>query len=149
MSLSRDPAVVLRGYLTAGDRAAFDEFDRWLHPNVVVHSPGGITSKGVDAQREAWAAGHAGLGGLHHDIQELVVADDAVAARVVASGTHEGSFLGIAPTGNHVQVDQALFARLQDGQIIELWEVVDTGSGMQQLGRLVGQALSFGPQDSP
>jgi hypothetical protein len=47
------------------------------------------------------------------------------------------------------KVDQALFARLHDGQIIELWEVVDTGSGMQQLGLLVDQVLGFGSQNSP
>jgi predicted ester cyclase len=53
--------------------------------------------------------------GPRHDIQELVASDDVVAARVVASGTHQGNFLGIAPTGKHVEVDHAPFARLQDG----------------------------------
>jgi predicted ester cyclase len=148
MSASNDPAGVLRNYLAAGDHNELDEFERWLHPDVVVHSAGGMVSRGVSAQRATWTAAHSGLDGLRHLIEELVVAGNTVAARVVASGTHHGTFLGIPPTGNQVRVDQALFAHVRDGQITELWEIVDTGSGMQQLGLLVDQALGFDAGDT-
>ncbi len=143
MLASTDPAEVLRGYLAAGDRDELDEFDRWLHPDVVVHSAGGSLSRGVGALRDTWTAAHAGLDTLSHVIEELIVADDIVAARVVASGSHHGTFLGIPPTGVHVAVDQALFARVRDGRIVELWEIVDTGSGLKQFGLLADQDLGF------
>lgn len=148
MSASLDPAEVLRNYLAAGDGAELDEFDRWLHSDVVVHSPGGSVTRGVRAQRDAWTAAHAGLDGLSHEIEELIVSDNMVAARVVASGTHHGTFLGIPPTGKHVRVDQALFASIREDQITELWEIVDTGSGMKQLGLLAGLDLAFDASDT-
>lgn len=141
--MSIDPVLVLCGYLEAGDAQDFDELGRWLHPEVTVHSAGGTVSHGVDAQRKIWASAHAGLHDLSHDLLETVTSGNLVAARVVASGVHHGTFLGIAPTGRTVRVDQALFARLENGQIIELWEIVDTGAGLRQLGLLEGQDFSF------
>jgi predicted ester cyclase len=56
---------------------------------------------------------------------------------------HTGTFLGVPPTGATVEVDQALFARIENGRIDELWEIVDTGSGLRQLGVLGDQALGL------
>jgi ketosteroid isomerase-like protein len=70
--------------------------------------------------------------------------DDVVVQRV--AGTHDGAFLGIDPTGRPVTVDQALFVRVIDGRIAELWEVTDTGQALRQLGRVPDdQPLSPGP----
>ena len=44
--------------------------------------------------------------------------------------------MGIPATGREVEVDQALFARLKEGRISEMWEIVDTGTFLRQLGVL-------------
>lgn len=67
---------------------------------------------------------------------------ESVAARIVVTGTHVGPFLGVPPTGAMLRVDQALFVRFQQRRIAEMWEVVDTGSGLQQLGVLGDVPLS-------
>lgn len=46
---------------------------------------------------------------------------------------------GIPLTGVHVAVDQALFANVRDGRIVELCKIVDTGSRLKQLGLLADQ----------
>ena len=132
---------VLRRYLAAGDAAAFDVFPQVLHDDVVVHSPGGSTHLGIAAQVAAWQAAHAGLNDLVHVVEQLVASGDVAAARVRVDGTHEGPFLGVGPTGRRLQVGQALFAQVVDGRIRELWEIVDTGDGLRQLGVLTGQSL--------
>ncbi|HZW44058.1 MAG TPA: ester cyclase [Dermatophilaceae bacterium] len=137
------PGDVLRSYLAAGDAQRFDEFPRVLHDAVVVHSPGGATCVGIAAQVDTWQAAHAGLSNLHHAVEQLLVSGDLVAAHVTVSGTHEGVFLGVEPTGNRLHVDQALFARVCDGGIREMWEVVDTGDGLRQLGVLAHQPLGL------
>lgn len=134
----------MRGYLRDGDRNDGEALRRWLHEDVTVHSPGGVTTSGIPDNVATWAAAHAGLASLRHEIQDLVVDGGLVAVRVVVTGRHHGHFLGIAPTGRQVRVDQALFARVDDGRIVEMWEVVDTGTGLQQLGVLSGQMLSPG-----
>lgn len=141
--MATGPEDALRSYLAAGDARHFDEFARMLDDDVVVHSPGGITSVGISAQAATWQAAHAGLGDLRHTVEQLLVAGDAVAARVTVSGDHIGAFLGIQPSGNRLQVPQALFARVDAGRIQELWEVVDTGNGLRQLGALAHQSLDL------
>lgn len=136
--------AVLRSYVAAGDSGNYSEMSRWLDEGVVAHSPGGVTIEGIEAHVASWAAAHAGLAGLRHEVQEVVAREQVAVARVVVTGTHRGTFLGIPATGRTVRVDQALFVHVDDDRIVELWEVVDTGTGLQQLGALSGQVLSPG-----
>ena len=142
MSLAAD---ILQSYLRAGDAQDYPTVARALHKDLVTHSPGGMTMRGLEANLDAWKAAHDGLDLLEHRVVAVVAEDNSVAARVAVTGRHTGSFLGVAPTGAHLAVDQALFARLHGHQIVELWEIVDTGSGLQQLGVLGPQALGPGP----
>jgi predicted ester cyclase len=75
---------------------------------------------------------------IRHEIQDVLVSGSAEAARAVVTGTHERDFGGIAASGKRFKVDQGLFARIEDGRIIEAWEIVDTASLMRQLGALPG-----------
>ena len=44
-----------------------------------------------------------------------------VVRRVSFSGTHQGRFLGIAPTGRPIQVEGTVILRIVDGKISEEW----------------------------
>jgi len=66
-----------------------------------------------------------------------------VAARVSVTGVYTGGFFGICPTGATIRVDQAPFARIENGCIDELWETTDTGAGLRQLGFLGDEALGL------
>lgn len=142
----QDAERLLRHYIDAGDGAEYARFDRILHPDVVTHSPGDVTTRGVDSQIAAWTAAHQGLDGLLHEIRAVVGSGDVAAARIRVTGDHRGRFLGVEPTGVRVEVDQALFIRVESSRIVEMWEVVDTGSGLRQLGLLGDQDLVPGPE---
>lgn len=146
--MAHDPADVLRGYLACGDAGTLDDLATWLHDDVVVHpAGGGAAYTGVPEAALTWAEAHEGLASLRHEVRDVVVQGDLAVARVRVSGTHEGVFLGLEATGRSVEVDQALFARVADGRVVELWEVTDTGQGLRQLGRLDDdQSLTPGPQ---
>lgn len=47
-----------------------------------------------------------------------------------------------------MDVDQAIFVKVETSQIVEMWEIVDTGSGLRQLGILDDQALSPGTESN-
>jgi predicted ester cyclase len=51
-----------------------------------------------------------------------------------AQGTHQGSFLGIRPTGKNVAVAAWTIDRFTDGKIAESRIIMDTLGMMQQLG---------------
>lgn len=133
---------VVQAYLEAGDAEDYDTLRSLVVPEVVVHSPGDDHT-GVDALVEGWAIAHSGLAGLRHEVRVIVGRVDSVAALVLVHGTHTGTFLGLAATGRRLRVDQALFANVHDARIAEMWEVVDTGSGLRQLGALGDQAIGL------
>lgn len=135
---------LLRQYLVAGDSRDLTKLEGLLAPDVITHSAGDVETVGLDSQIAAWTAAHHGLDDLRHEIRDLVGGGETAAARVRVSGTHNGRFLGVEPTGARMEVDQALFVRVASGHIAEVWEVVDTGSGLRQLGVLGDQTLSPG-----
>ena len=54
----------------------------------------------------------------------------------IASGTHQGEIMGIAPTGNRVMVAGTSIERVVDGRIEETWDNYDALSMMQQIGAI-------------
>jgi predicted ester cyclase len=49
-------------------------------------------------------------------------------------GTHQGTFLGLAPTGRRIHFDTVDVMRGRNGKIAEHWGVANLFSLMQQLG---------------
>ena len=48
--------------------------------------------------------------------------------------THKGEFMGIAPTGKHLEVTGTTTYRVAGGKFVEAWWNTDVLSMMQQLG---------------
>jgi predicted ester cyclase len=63
---------------------------------------------------------------------------DLEAVRVVLTGTHQGEFMGAAPTGRTVEFGGIDIIRVEDGKVVEHWGSADMLELMQQLGS-VGQ----------
>ena len=51
----------------------------------------------------------------------MVEEGDLVATLVTGHGTHDGPFMGIAPTGNKATWASMGFFRVADGKIVEHW----------------------------
>jgi predicted ester cyclase len=67
---------------------------------------------------------------------ELVAEGDAVAGRFRCSGTHLGEFLGEAPTGRRMEVEEVIFLRAEEGRFVDFWALEDSLGRMRQLGLL-------------
>jgi predicted ester cyclase len=70
------------------------------------------------------------------EVVELVAEGDAVAGRFRCSGTHLGEFLGEAPTGRRMEVEEVFFLRAEDGKFVDFWALEDSLGRMRQLGLL-------------
>src|SRR6266581_2914519 len=68
------------------------------------------------------------------EIDEMVASGDRVAIRSTFTGTHEGEFLGVPPTGKSVSVDGIDIVRVVDGRATDHWGIFDAMGMMQQLG---------------
>ena len=72
----------------------------------------------------------------HEEIVQLVGEGDTVAGRFRCSGTHLGEFLGEAPTGKRMEVEEVFFMRVENGRFEEFWGLEDSLGRMRQLGLL-------------
>lgn len=57
-----------------------------------------------------------------------------MAFRATMSATHQGSFMGIPPTGKRVEISGIEYFRLANGKIVERWVMFDDLGLMEQLG---------------
>ena len=128
--------TLLHEWLAVADAGEFDAFRNYLHEDVVVHAPLGLSTQGIDAEINVWKAALAAMPDLRHEIQEVVASSSTVAARVVVTGTHRGDFAGIPATGRPFRIDQAVFAHIRNEKATEVWEIVDTAALLEQLGAL-------------
>ena len=68
-------------------------------------------------------------------IQDMIVEDDKVVTRYVSTGAHTGPFIGIAPTGAHIRLDEISIYRLQNDRVAEQWCLTDETLTRQLRGR--------------
>ncbi|WP_165075574.1 ester cyclase [Paludisphaera rhizosphaerae] len=71
---------------------------------------------------------------IYWSVEEQLSDGDRVVSRFVWTGTHEGDFLGLAPTGRRVTVWGMTIDRLVDGKIKETRFLMDVPGLMAQLG---------------
>jgi steroid delta-isomerase-like uncharacterized protein len=118
-------------YQTAADEQSFAEL---LHPDVVDHSrPPGV-AEGAAGVRQQFEAFRAAFPDFHAVIHDQIAEGDKVVTRKVFHGTHNGELMGIPPTGREVQIEVIDIVRIEDGWIVEHWNVVDRLGLLQQLG---------------
>jgi predicted ester cyclase len=119
--------VISQGDLTLADALIADEF--------VNHDPRG-PQQGRDAFKQGLFAVREAFPDWESTLDDLVGDGDKIGARWTVRGTHQGSFLGIAPTGRRITMQEAGLLRLQDGMLVEIWRVADELALLQQLGAL-------------
>lgn len=89
---------------------------------------------GRDGQQRAVDAFLDPFPDLHDEILMLVAEGDLVAAHQRWTGTHDGEFLGIPPTGRKVTFTSTAVIRIEGDLIAEAWDEVDLYGLAAQLG---------------
>lgn len=74
---------------------------------------------------------------LSMSVEDLIVSGDKAVARVRATGTNDGEFMGMPATGKRVDTQLIdIMAFGADGLVHEHWGVFDAMTMMQQLGAI-------------
>ena len=124
--------------LSAGD---IDGFGAHVADGFVEHeeTPGFERSKaGVTQMFRMYRAA---FPDLRMEAEDVLVDGDKVVARVRATGTHQGEFMGMPATGKSVDVQLIDIIRFgEDGLAHEHWGIFDALGMMQQLGAIPAAA---------
>jgi steroid delta-isomerase-like uncharacterized protein len=111
--------------------------DEILHPDYVNHSPGSPDlPRGRDGVRLVVAGLRRAFPDLRYTIEDLVVGEEAVAARTTLTGTHLGELFGLPATGRAVRVAQITIERFREGRIVAHHRLTDDLGMLRQLGVL-------------
>jgi predicted ester cyclase len=110
--------------------------DEGFEPDVLVRTPLPVQATGAQALKQVWAMLLRGLPDLHVTVEDLIAEGDMVVSRNSVTGTHQGEYMGLPPTGKSVTYNEIFIVRFAKNRIAETWGVVDVFSQMKQLGLL-------------
>ncbi len=104
--------------------------------NFLDHNNAQVTglSAGLQGVIEAHHMLHESFPDLRFSLDDAVVNGDVIAIRVSATGTHQGPFYGIPPTGKPISWTAMRILRVENGKFAEGWNEFDQVGILQQLG---------------
>jgi predicted ester cyclase len=132
----------------AGDLAVYDDM---LAADFENHGGPAGDMHGSEAFKQAYVGFATAFSDFATTIDLIVAEGDLVVAYGVASGTHDGPFMGLPPSGRVLRWTGIAIYRFDDqGLIAERWQEVDSLALMGQLGLLPpmpGAPPAGGPPD--
>jgi steroid delta-isomerase-like uncharacterized protein len=110
-------------------------FDEAFAPDFVEHEelPPGIPD-GREGAKQLIAVMRSAFPDFHVTIDDMIAEGDKVVIRQTWSGTHQGEFMGMPPTGKRVSFGVFDIIRIEGGKFVEHWGQMDSMGLMQQLG---------------
>lgn len=121
-----------QGFVIGKDPAIVDEL---VAPDVLSHSPLPGQAPGAEGLKATMALFHAAFPDLAAEVIQLLAEADKVMGHFKVSGSHQGEFMGLAPTGKAFSYEEVVIVRFTAGRIVEHWAVADTQAMMQALGQ--------------
>jgi predicted ester cyclase len=105
---------------------------KYWHPEVynvnapeIAHGP-----EGIKMQVDAFLAGFPD-GSI--EFEDAIAEGNIIAARIWLTGTHEGEFGGVKPTGKPIRIREYVFLEMKDGKIWKMHPLVDYATLMGQI----------------
>jgi steroid delta-isomerase-like uncharacterized protein len=110
--------------------------DEIVAPDAVIRTPLPIDATGAALLKQVWAMLFRVYPDIHLTVEDVIAEGDKVVARNTVTGTHQGEFMGVGPTGKTVTYSEIFIFRFADGRVVETWGVVDVYAQMKQIGVL-------------
>jgi steroid delta-isomerase-like uncharacterized protein len=129
-------AVVRRNTEEVQSRGNFDVFEEIFADDFIDHTPQPNMTPDKDGARRLYRVLRAAFPDFRAEIHWQAAEGDLVTTYKTYFGTHQGSFLGVAPTGRTIHFETVDAMRVRNGKIVEHWGVANLFSLMQQLGAL-------------
>ena len=131
----QNKATMRRIYEEVWNQGKFEVLDDVVSPDYVGHLP---TPPSAPSGREGlrWLIQmyRTAFPDIHVQIDDQFAEEEKVLTRITIQGTHQGQFMGMAPTNKKITVGALVVTRFKNGQNVEGWAQLDRLGLMQQLG---------------
>lgn len=134
MSSTQIHSPIYQIFDEAFNQGNLDVVDELLSPGHFAHNDFGGVPNGPQGLKCLIAMFRNAFPDLNCTLDDEIKQGDKLAAHWTMRGTHNGLFMGNPPTGRPVEVQGMIFARTENGRIVEDWTLVDQMSILQQLG---------------
>lgn len=124
---------VVRNMLQLIEKGDVQSVEKYFSPNWENHDSSLPLMEGIEGARQLiglWTA----FSDKKVTIEDSLAEGDLVAAHFVVTGTHTGTFLGIAPTGKTIHMTATGIFHIIDGKSTDNWVNIDALGLLQQLG---------------
>ncbi len=112
----------------------FDVFDEVVAPDVVDHDPAPEQGPGPQGFKDMFATMRSAFPDMEVTPEHMTATEDDVALAYTITGTHQGEFLGVEPTGRRITARGVQIGRFEKGRLAERWGSSDQRAILQQLG---------------
>jgi steroid delta-isomerase-like uncharacterized protein len=145
MSAEENKAVVRRYIEEAFNQGNLDVVDEVIATDSIHYANvWDEPVRGPKQRRQAVSRWREAFPDLHMSIDDLISEGEKVSYRWTARGTHQGEFLGMAPSGKQMTTTGIVIERLTNGKFTEGWTSSDTLGLMRQLGGILEAGHSEG-----
>jgi steroid delta-isomerase-like uncharacterized protein len=133
MSTEDNKADVRRGYEEGFNQRNLAVFDELMASDYVWHIAS-TTVQGREPAKQLISRFLTAFPDGRYTIEDMIAEGDRVVVRQTFHGTHQGDFMGMAPTGKQVTVTEIEIFRIANGKSVENWTNSDDLGLLQQLG---------------
>jgi steroid delta-isomerase-like uncharacterized protein len=116
------------------NKKKLDAVNELVAEDFVEHIPFPGQGPGREGLKHALSIFLSAFPDLQWILEEQIAEGEKVVSRFTMTGTHRGEFLGIAPTGNPVNVWGVVIDVVRDDKFAESRIIMDTLGLMQQIG---------------
>lgn len=133
--VTADVENTVRDYENLWNEGNYAEIPTVVADSFVLHDPGyPETVRGRDAFETYLRELRDGFPDFHVEIEDMAASGERVMAKWTMTGTHEGEFAEIPPTGNSVELEGMDTVEIADGTVQEHRIYYDTQSLFEQVG---------------
>ena len=133
MSTEQNKRNVRRGFEEAINQRKLDLFDELMAPNYVNHNMP-MPQPGPAGMKAVLGMFITAFPDFHVTVEDVIGEGELASSRGYFTGTHQGDFQGIPPTGKQVKVGYIDMWRAENGMLVENWVQLDMVGLLQQLG---------------
>jgi predicted ester cyclase len=129
-----DNKTLARYFRQEMDKGNWAIFDEVVAPDAITHFAGNPEPMNVEGLKQLVQLFYSAFPDLRHTFEDQLAEGDKVVTHITITGTHQGDFQGIPPTGRPVAIKGLVIDRFADGKLAEQWSTVDTMGLLQHLG---------------
>lgn len=112
---------LVRKFIEAYNERKLELIDNFVASDYIDHS----NNVDRDGLKQLFSLGLKAFPDWHETIEDIIAEGDKVWVRLSYTGTHEGEFMGLPPTGNKITSKAVDIYRIVNGKLAEYWNVTD------------------------